>query len=378
VSIDIKTSKHTTRKVDFLSIKTPKNNIVVKIGDDYYMFDSKLEHKTFLLHTKKSLHFYSSGDYFYALSDENKRDIIKFNDKNGAMFASYITNAKAIDTFAGIATLKHPYLPDTFNILFSTKKSLKELDLENSTKLKPFLQIKKVITDLYTTPRYIIATNKEEILIYSKKFKLLKKILLGAYNHILSKDSTTLYTENFALDLKNLEKQKSSTIYRLKETKLLLKKTKNGEALYSKEKKKLHKLFDDDNAKIFDDGKFLYLQRYGVLYRYDGKLTPYDYLADVVAVNDYGEASFSETDNHLYFNRQKSIKAPTRLRKLFVTKDRIVALDFKKQLFVYDKSLYLLQKIILDSRVNALSVTKNDILYYTIYDTIFAKKIGVK
>ena len=86
-------------------------------------------------------------------------------------------------------------------------------------------------------------------------------------------------------------------------------------------------------------------------------------------------AYYSDTDGYIYY-KTFSTKEKERILNIFITNKYIVAIGIHN-VFVYDKKLNLIEKIILDKRVYSygIFVTKDNNIYYAIYDRIFKYKI---
>jgi len=85
-------------------------------------------------------------------------------------------------------------------------------------------------------------------------------------------------------------------------------------------------------------------------------------------------AYYSGTDGYIYY-KSFATKAKERIFKVYETDKFIVAWGVNNNLYVYDKKLNLVKKIVLDKRVNALDITGDGWLYYAIYDNVFRYKI---
>ncbi len=82
---------------------------------------------------------------------------------------------------------------------------------------------------------------------------------------------------------------------------------------------------------------------------------------------------FSRIDSFIYY-KSYTTKAKEPYVKVYETDKYIVAIG-QNRVYVYDKKLNLLGEITLDKRVQSAYCTKNDNLYYAIYDKIFQYKI---
>ncbi|NPA87691.1 MAG: hypothetical protein GXO01_03200 [Epsilonproteobacteria bacterium] len=81
-------------------------------------------------------------------------------------------------------------------------------------------------------------------------------------------------------------------------------------------------------------------------------------------------AVYSGTDGYIYY-KSFAAKAKEKIYKLYETDKYIIAWGKNNNLYVYDKKLNLIKKIVLDKRVSALYVTDDGYLYYAVYDNVF-------
>ena len=305
---NLKTAKSSSIPIDEVYIKTHQNRIVVKIKDCYYTVDKNLN-KSFLYRTKKDLHFFNGKKSFYAISWDN--DVLKCIDDR-VLRSSYIDKKYKITPLGGFIEFKDDYLFTKIglvtNDLYNPKIVL--FNLNTPKKVKTLLQSVKKIQDIKIYKKYIFATTSDNLFVYTKDLKLVKRFYTGLYPIYRVKNKIYIkgYNKNYAIDIKTFKK---SVIKKLPPI--------------PKEKKE----------------KDIY---------------------------------YSKTDGNIYYKSHVT-KAKEELYHFYKTDKYIIATALDT-VYVYNKKLNLLGKILLDKRVYTTSCSKDDFLYYSIYDKIYRYKIG--
>ena len=148
---------------------------------------------------------------------------------------------------------------------------------------------------------------------------------------------------------------------------------KSDNYIYVYKNLKLIKRIKNDDF-IYNVNNKIYLKAYsGIKYAIDLKTFK---IIDVTKIPETQKtpAYYSGTDGYIYY-KSFATKAKERIFKVYETNKYIVAWGVDNNLYVYDKKLNLLKKIVLDKRVNALDITGDGWLYYAIYDNVFRYKI---